>query len=239
MAKHPERPEPIHQPKSPQQEADALIDELTHPRDPNEESDEPETAQEKAVSAISTTAKVFFNWIITPFAIVLVLHFFVFQAYQVVGTSMDPTLHGSDYLIISKVGQSFAKAKSAVGSKSHYVPKRGDVVVFEFPLNHKQTFVKRVIGLPGDRVVVKDGEIKVFNKQKPEGFSPDTGFTPSEPITLGSDDRVVPAGHIYVVGDNRSPGGSYDSREWGPLPSEDIIGIAVLRLLPLSGLRFL
>lgn len=191
------------------------------------------------MTAVKATAKVFFNWIITPFAIVLILHFFVFQAYQVVGTSMDPNLQGSDYLIISKVGQSFAKAKKLVNKKSRYIPKRGEIVVFLFPVNHKQTFVKRVIALPGERVVVKDGKVTVFNKQNPKGFSPDTGFKPSDPITLDNDDRVVPEGNIYVIGDNRSPGGSYDSRHWGPLPSEDIIGTAVLRLLPITGIKFL
>jgi signal peptidase I len=236
MENQPSAPTPQVQPKTPKEEAEALIDELTHP-----ESRQQPAETEPPASFISSLFKVVFNWLVTPAAIVLVLHFFIFQAYQVVGSSMEPTLNGSDYLIISKVGQSVAKAGKVFGRGSGYIPDRDDVVVFLFPKDHKQTFVKRVVGLPGDRVVVKDGRIKVFNQKFPQGFNPDVGHRVSDPVTLGGpyENTVVPEGSIYVVGDNRSPGGSYDSREWGLLPSEDIIGIAVLRLLPIGGMRLL
>lgn len=235
MANQPSEGAPKPTAKSPQEEADALLNELAHPPDPYHTEPEPEpTAGEQAVSVASGIVKAVLNWLVTPAAIVLVLHFFVFQAYQVDGKSMEPTLQNSDYLIVSKFGQSIAKLR-----KQAYVPQRGDVVVFRFPDNPRWTFVKRVIAVPGERVVVKNGKITVFNDQNPEGFNPDKDYKVSDPITLGSADMKVPKGNIFVVGDNRSPGGSYDSREWGALPSSDIIGVAWLRLLPISGIRFL
>ncbi len=176
------------------------------------------------------------NWIVVPIVIVFVLHNFVFQAFHVVGSSMAPTLKEADYLIVSKVGNSLAKAQ-----RKAYIPKRGEIVVFRYPKDLSLVFVKRVIGLPGDRVVVRSGKITVYNQATPQGFDPDDSkkYKPSDPVTLGEYDDVIPDGNVFVVGDNRAPNGSYDSREWGTLPSSDIIGDAVLRLLPLDAVKFL
>lgn len=237
MPKTPDKPKEA--PKNAEQEAEALLAELEHPQVATEDQEEPETTGEKTVSIVGATIKTLFNWLITPFAIVVVLHFFVFQAYQVVGSSMFPTLHNSDYLIISKLGATYSKAKGGSAKHAYFIPKRGQIVVFIAPPSPTQTFVKRIVGLPGEHVVVKDGKIIIFNTAHPEGFSPDVGHAVADPITLGDDDLVIPDGQLFVVGDNRTPGGSYDSREWGTLPAENIIGVAVLRLLPVTDLRIL
>lgn len=175
----------------------------------------------------------FINWVAAPLLIVFILHNFVFQAYHVDGSSMAPTLHTSDYMIISKIENTWAKLTGKA-----YVPQRHQVVVFSYPNDPSLIFIKRVIALPGERVVVKDGTITVYNSEHPEGFSPDdSSFERSASYTEGEVDETVPEGSIFVVGDNRLPSGSYDSREWGMLPSKDIIGNSVIRLLPLDGLR--
>ena len=176
----------------------------------------------------------FINWVAAPLLIVFILHNFVFQAYHVDGSSMTPTLHTADYMIISKVENTLAK----LTGKS-YIPRRHQVVVFNYPQDPSLIFIKRVTALPGERVVVKNGTITVYNTEHPDGFSPDDdSFERSATYTEGDVDEVVPEGNIFVVGDNRLPSGSYDSREWGMLPSKDIIGNSVIRLLPLDGFRF-
>jgi signal peptidase I len=179
-----------------------------------------------------------FSWIIFPVLVVLGLHFFVFQAYHVVGTSMVNTLHDADYLIISKLGDTGSQVERLFGNKTKvYIPKRGEILVFHFPLNPQETFVKRVIGIPGDRVVIKNGAVTLYTKDKPNGYNPDESYEKPGTITLIETDVTIPAGNVFVMGDNRSDGGSYDSRSWGLLPSSYIIGNAVIRLLPLDQVR--
>ncbi len=198
----------------------------------------PTTPEEPASNPIWRFLKGLTSWLIIPIAIVLILHNFVVQAFHVVGSSMVQTLQDGDYLIISKLGATAADLHLAAPGGG-YIPKRGAVVVFRFPQDPRLVFVKRVIALPGERVTVADGALKVYNAQHPEGFNPDNGYEPGTTITLGSVDVVVPDGQVFVVGDNRTPGGSYDSREWGTLPAGNIIGQAVLRLLPLDQFKFL
>lgn len=195
------------------------------------------TTLETVANGFKAILGAIFSWIVFPIAVVLILHNFVFQAYHVLGTSMVPNLHETDYLIISKIGTSVAMAERSVGKDSQYIPKRNEIIVFHYPKNPSQVFVKRVTGIPGDRVVIKDGNVTVFNKDNPNGFNPDTKFERSSTVTLIDTDEVVQPGHVFVLGDNRSPGGSYDSREWGELPSSYIIGNAVLRLLPLDQVK--
>jgi len=145
------------------------------------------------------------RWILVPLALLLVLRALVVGTFHVVGASMEDTLQPGDFLLVSKVGASAARISDWLGAPAIPV-ERGDLVVFRFPRNPSLVLVKRVIGLPGDRVQL-------------EGQS---GF-----------DGVVPEGDVFVLGDNRTPGASSDSREWGYLPSHQIIGRAVMRLLPL------
>jgi signal peptidase I len=178
---------------------------------------------------VKTIVGAMFSWIIFPVLVVFGLHFFVFQPYHVVGSSMAETLHNGDYLIISKLSRTFQGGS--------YLPKRGEIIVFRFPKNPSQTFIKRVIGLPGDRVVVENGTVTVFNDEHPDGFNPDTAYEPAGATTLIGTDETVRAGHVFVMGDNRNPNMSSDSRDWGEVPVQNIIGEAKMRLLPLNGLK--
>jgi signal peptidase I len=159
---------------------------------------------------------------------------FVIQSYQVDGQSMERTLQNNDRLIVDKWPRTWSRI-----SKHPYVPHRGDIIIFNesgiFDSNGSQEkqLIKRVIGLPGDRVVIEDGAITVFNSAHPAGFNPDTdsGYNigpvettgPPVKVTLGADE-------IFVCGDNRP--NSEDSRYFGPVKVDQIVGKLVLRLLP-------
>ena len=169
--------------------------------------------------------------------IALSLTIFVFQSYQVDGQSMQPTLQNNDRLIVLKAPRTWAKLTG-----HSYIPARGDIIVFnESGLNQlNQTgttqLIKRVIGIPGDHVLVKDGIVTVYNTQHPDGFEPDTslpyGKSTPIPATTGNVDITVPANQIFVCGDNRSD--SLDSRIFGTVPASQIVGKLVLRIFPLS-----
>lgn len=152
---------------------------------------------------------------------------FAFQSYQVFGQSMEPTLHDGDYLIISKFGPTWSQI-----SGGNYVPTRGDVVVIEPSGNPR--LIKRVIGLPGERVVVRDGTLKVYNQQHPDGFNPYNNWNdiPDREVA-GNIQTEIPEGQIFVVGDNVENGGSSDSRNHlGTVPTDAIIGSLSVRLWP-------
>lgn len=172
------------------------------------------------------------SWLLVPAAMVLVLHYFVFSAFHVVGTSMLPTLQDSDYLIVSKVQRT-----GALLAHEDYIPGRGQTIVFHYPKQPDLDFVKRVVALPGERVVVRNCNVTVYNRQSPNGITPDVGHEIYGTCTQGDIDESVPAGNIFVLGNNRTPGGSSDSREWGYLPSHDIIGNVVARLYPFGSVR--
>ena len=111
-------------------------------------------------------------------------------------------------------------------------------MVFHYPKDPSLIFVKRVIGLPGEHVVVKDGHVTIYNSQNAQGLNPDTSlFQRAADTTQGTFDDIVPQGSIFVLGDNHTPSGSFDSRDWGFLPSSYIVGTAYIRLLPLDQFR--
>jgi signal peptidase I len=171
----------------------------------------------------------FVSWILIPVGLVLVLHFFIFSAFHVDGTSMIPTLHNDDYLIVSKVNHTAASIVH-----HDYIPAREQIIVFHYPKDPSIDFVKRVIGLPGERVVVNNCNVTVYNSAHPNGFDPDNVHLTEGDCTQGDINEVIPAGNLFVLGDNRTPGGSADSRVWGFLPSYDIIGNVVVRLYPFN-----
>lgn len=170
--------------------------------------------------------------------IAILLTMFVFQSYQVDGPSMQETLHNNDRLIVWKLPRTWAKITG-----NQYVPKRGDIIIFSQSnlsqygdaADSKQ-LVKRVIGLPGDHVVVKGGVITVYNKEHPNGFQPDTSLPYGEdgaiPTTIDNVDVTLKDDQLFVCGDNRS--NSLDSRTFGPIETDQVIGKLVIRILPLS-----
>lgn len=168
--------------------------------------------------------------------IALALTAFVFQSYEVDGPSMETTLHNKDRLIVMKVPRTWARITG-----NDYIPNRGDVIIFvernvqqSIGGAYEKQLVKRVIGLPGDRVVVKDGVITVYNKEFPNGFHPDEtgGWSDAIKTTSGDVDITIDPGYVFVCGDNRS--NSLDSRIFGPVPAQDIVGKLILRIYPVD-----
>lgn len=160
---------------------------------------------------------------------------FVFQSYQVDGPSMQTTLQNADHLIVWKVPRTVAKI-----THHPYIPNRGDVIVFNEPgladygqPGNKQ-LIKRVVGLPGDRVVVKDGVLTIYNSEHPDGFDPDKTLPYGSVIktTPGNVDVTVKDGQVFACGDNRT--NSLDSRVFGPVDADNIVGKLVVRVLPLD-----
>lgn len=168
--------------------------------------------------------------------VALFLTSFVFQSYQVDGPSMQTTLYNNDRLLVWKLPKTWARLTGGA-----YIPNRGDVVIFvekglaDFngSMGGKQ-LIKRVIALPGERVVVKDGTVTVYNQQHPNGFSPDQSLPYGTVIkeTGINVDTVVPEKAVYVMGDNRAE--SMDSRTFGPVEVNDIVGKLVLRVWPIN-----
>lgn len=182
----------------------------------------------------------FFSTIAIILGAVLVAAFmmlFIFRSYQVDGPSMQPTLHNKDRLIIWKVPRTWARITG-----NDYIPKRGDIVVFAeqgltTPDGSSKELIKRVIGLPGDRVVIEGGKTKVYNKEHPNGYNPDTTLPYGKGLNLTMDteekiDETIGNGQVFVMGDNRN--NSLDSRVFGPIDAKNIVGKLVLRVFPLS-----
>ncbi|HEY5667540.1 MAG TPA: signal peptidase I [Candidatus Saccharimonadales bacterium] len=163
---------------------------------------------------------------------------FVFQSYQVDGASMQTTLYNNDRLIVWKVPKTWSKLTG-----NPYIPNRGDVVIFvenqltAYGQEPGKQLIKRVIALPGERVVIKDNTVTVFNKEHPKGFNPDKTLPYGKviPSTAGDADIIVPKNQVYVLGDNR--GDSTDSRIFGPVNASDIVGKLVLRIWPAGSMK--
>lgn len=173
-------------------------------------------------------------FILAPlFAVFMIV--FVFQSYVVDGSSMEPTLQNGNRVFILKLPKTIAGLQNKT-----YVPARNEVIVFKKPTNDGTQLIKRVIGLPGDRVVIENGIITVYNIDHPDGFNPDAGTYYEgtlEPIDTGGEKVVedVGEGELFVLGDNRGPGGSLDSHSGlGLVPVENIIGRLWVRYFPIS-----
>ena len=159
--------------------------------------------------------------VIIAAVIVIPIRYFIFQPFFVKGASMEPNFSNGDYLIVDELSYHFRE------------PKRGEVVVFKSPNKTSQMYIKRIIGLPGETVEIKDGKIIVYLTPFSDGSFLDESeylsynvYTPGEMrISLGDNE-------YFVLGDNRSY--SSDSRIWGPLIREDIIGRVVFRPWPIT-----
>jgi signal peptidase I len=174
--------------------------------------------------------------IIAPLIAVL-LSVFVFQSYEVDGPSMEKTLQHKDRLIVTKTGKTWARIIN-----QDYIPDRYSIIVFNFTGQNsyeveKKQLIKRVIGLPGDKVVIKDGVVRIYNSSHPEGFYPDKEGPEASVIstTEGSLEQTVKAGEVFVLGDNR--GNSLDSRAFGTVRADDIIGHLSARIYPFDAVK--
>lgn len=162
----------------------------------------------------------FWRFTITVLIIFLGIRFFIAEPFLVSGASMDPTFATNDYLIVDELTYKFKE------------PQRGDVVVLRPPFETKKYFIKRIVGLPNERIVVKDNQTTVYNNEHKEGIiinEPYVEFTSNKNI-----DKTLGEAEYFVMGDNREV--SFDSRSWGALKREDITGRAILRLYPFDKL---
>ena len=183
----------------------------------------------------------------------LLLNTYVFRSYNVVGQSMENTLHNDDRVIVNRLAVSNAHFKG-----QEYVPERGQIIVFvngeaSGPLTcgaqkdvTDQYIIKRVIAFPGERVVVKDGVMTIYNEEYPDGFVYDDEWRVGDnneegpkKYTSNEVDVTVPEGELFVSGDNREGSYSFDSRyeAFGTIPYCRVIGPVVLRLWPINKLK--
>lgn len=144
----------------------------------------------------------------------------IVQPTIVSGKSMDPTLENKDYLFVNKL------AYKAEG------PKRGDIIVFKTDLidkksNKKKDLVKRVIALPGEKIVIKNSKVYINNKYLDESYINDV-------YTEGDINIVVPENHIFVMGDNRTDSSDSRDQDIGTISLDDIIGKVAIRIYPFN-----
>ena len=193
-------------------------------------------------SSLRVLVRESFETIILALLVFMVLHLSI-QNYKVEGPSMEPTLNQNEYLIVNKlVYLRFDPAEvfdalpfydggtDEAGRYVFHPPVRGEVVVFRSPRDQERDFVKRVIGLPGDTVEIVSGTVYVNGLQLIEPYLDRKDNTTMAPV------KVEP-GTVFVLGDNR--GSSNDSRSWGPVPTENLIGRAWMRFWPLDHLGVL
>ncbi len=168
-----------------------------------------------------------FVWEITKviaisLAIILPVRYFLIQPFYVKGASMEPNFHDHEYLIIDELSYRFAQ------------PERGQVIVFRYPRNPQEYFIKRVIGLPGEEVQIKDGKVLIFNSENPDGLAINEKYLAGELITFDSSELKVAVGpdEYFVLGDNRAA--SKDSRSFGPVNKSFVTGKVLFRGWPLK-----
>ena len=138
--------------------------------------------------------------------------------YKIPTESMVPTIEVQDRILVNKLAYDLES------------PKRGDIVFFEDPVGGDKPLVKRVIGLPGDEIEIRDGELLLNGDPQEEPYLAEKLCDPDLPLTCSFGPVTVPEGHVFVMGDNRTH--SVDSRFFGPVPEEDLIGEALVRFWP-------
>jgi signal peptidase I len=155
--------------------------------------------------------------------IVVPIRYFLFQPFIVSGASMAPNFATGDYLIVDEISYRLSS------------PQRGDVIVFNasfIPGYSNQRFIKRVIGLPGETIDITNGRVEIIKDGKTTIL--DEKYLPDNLKTYGDVNTTLKPDEYFVLGDNREY--SYDSRMWGVVPRKDIIGKALLRVLPITSL---
>jgi signal peptidase I len=167
---------------------------------------------------------------IVAFAFFLIIYGFIVQPHRVSGESMMTTLRDGELILTNKIEYRTKK------------PERGDVITFKSPQDPKKDFIKRIIALPNERLEVTKNQIKIYNTEFPNGFILDESYLDAHQITEGGGafpegvSRSIPPDEYVVMGDNRL--NSFDSRSWGPLKKDAIIGKAWFVYWPLDRMGF-
>lgn len=182
--------------------------------------------EEKGLKISGIKYWVNFTWeilkiVIISLAIIIPIRYFLIQPFFVKGASMDPNFYDGDYLIIDEISYRFSG------------PQRGDVVIFRYPLDPSQFFIKRIIGLPGETVEIIEGEIFIYNENIPNGkIILDESEYLEDSYTPGNLKITLEEDEYFVLGDNRLA--SSDSRRWGELNRKYITGRAWIRAWPFN-----
>lgn len=159
--------------------------------------------------------------IVISVAIIVPVRYYLIQPFYVKGASMEPNFHDHEYLLIDEISYRFRE------------PMRGEIVVFKFPLNTKEFFIKRIIGLPGETVALRNGKVYIYNNENPEGFLLDESkYLPPDVKTLPMGESTFTLGRdeYFLMGDNRAR--SMDSRQFGSVKSDLIVGRTIIRGYP-------
>ena len=184
-------------------------------------NNETKTNKEKSNSFLSELKNFSFDTIkivVISLIIIIGIRSFVMQPFFVNGQSMEPNFHDGDYLIVNEIGYRLDD------------PKRGDVVIFHYPNDPRQFFIKRIIGLPGEKIEIKNNKITVYNKEHSDGFTLDEVYLPESAVISKDYSQELKNDEYYVLGDNRVA--SSDSRVWGVLEKHHIVGKAWVRAWP-------
>lgn len=166
----------------------------------------------------------FFKILIISLLIVIPIRYFLIQPFYVKGASMEPSFYDYEYLIIDEISYRFRQ------------PQRGEIVIFHSPYNWHSYYIKRIIGLPKERIVIKDGGVYIYNEKFKEGIKLDeSSYLEPGMTTPGKIDLVLAEEEYFVLGDNRNS--SLDSRSFGPVSRRQIIGKTWLRGWPLTRIK--
>lgn len=160
--------------------------------------------------------------VIIALVVIIPIRYFLFQPFYVRGASMEPNFYDNEYLIIDEITYRFSE------------PQRGDVVVVRIPEKQSEYLIKRIIGLPGEKIEIKDGEVLVYLNDGTQGNILNESYLSEGVQTFGTKDLELGEDEYFVMGDNRPV--SLDSRSFGTLHKENIIGRAWLRVWPFDSL---
>lgn len=163
--------------------------------------------------------------VLISLAIIIPVRYYLIQPFYVKGASMEPNFYDKEYLIIDEISYRFNE------------PKRGDIIVFKYPRNPEEYFIKRIIGLPGEKIQVKEGLVYVYDQEYPNGFKLTEPYLAEDITTYGLNEETMSLSdsEYYVLGDNRNS--SKDSRSFGPVDKKFITGKVLLRGWPFNRLN--
>jgi len=186
--------------------ADAAVEEVaSNPKTPKEKKEHPLTE--------------IIRFSLIALLIVFPIRMFIAQPFIVSGASMKETFQNGEYLIVDQISYRFEE------------PERGDVIIFRYPRDPSKFFIKRVIGLPGEKIAIEGNVVTITNGSHPAGAVLDEPYIASmQPNTFLEEE--LGEGEYFVMGDNRDQ--SSDSRMWGVLQEQNIVGRALLRLFPVG-----
>ena len=182
----------------------------------NIKNNTPQASRNELLAFVWETIKV----IVISLAIILPIRYYLVQPFFVKGASMEPNFEDGDYLLVDEISYRFSE------------PSRGDVVIFRYPEDQSQFFVKRIIGLPGETIEVKNNKVVIYSSQSSGGLELQEDYLSSEQETLGNMLIRLDGSEYFVLGDNRLA--SSDSRRWGPVNKSLITGKAFLRAWPFT-----